>query len=320
MTSAPRPVAPDASLTEAAGEPGAGAIPAFVNPVAGGADSARDALARDSRFAIHEVTPERLAEAARHAAAGGARRLLVAGGDGTIATVAGALAETEVELAVLPGGTLNHFATHLGIPTEPAAALEVAVTGAARLVDAAFVNERLFVNTSSVGAYVAFVRARERLEPILGYWLSSLVAGVRTLFYLPRYRISLEVEGTVRHYRTTLVFVGVGERVLSPAKLGQRPAAGREGLHVIVVRGSRPARLFALALAAAREGRDGVERLPEVDSFVVERCSVAMFGRQVRVATDGEVVRDAPPLEYRVAHGALRVVAPPQASGARSEV
>jgi diacylglycerol kinase family enzyme len=310
MTSAPRPVAPDSSRTAAAGEPPSAVIPAFINPAAGGAESARDALAKDPRFAIHEVAPDRLAESARRAAAGGARRVLVAGGDGSIATVAGALAETPVELAILPGGTLNHFASHLGIPTEPAAAVEVATTGAVRLVDVGYVNERLFVNTSSVGAYVAFVRSRERLEPALGYWLSSLLAGVQTLLRLPLYRITVEVEGTVRHYHTTLVFVGVGERALSPTGMRERPAEGREGLHVIVVRGPRVAALVALALAAAREGKDGIQRLPEVDSFVVERCTVSLSGRRVRVATDGEVVRDAPPLEYRLARGALRVVVP----------
>ena len=56
----------------------------------------------------------------------GAKRLLVAGGDGTIATAAATLVDTPAELAVLPGGTLNHFARDLGISTVAAEAVELA--------------------------------------------------------------------------------------------------------------------------------------------------------------------------------------------------
>ena len=43
--------------------------------------------------------------------------LVVGGGDGTISTAAGHLAETGIPLGVLPLGTLNHFAKDLGIPS-----------------------------------------------------------------------------------------------------------------------------------------------------------------------------------------------------------
>src|SRR5690606_3358802 len=120
-------------------------IPAFVNPHAGSAAEARSAIEAGSRFALHEVEPDALADAVRAAIDAGASRVLVAGGDGTIATAAAALADSGVELAVLPGGTLNHFARHLKIPTDAAAALEVAAAGEPCSVDAAYVNDRLFI-------------------------------------------------------------------------------------------------------------------------------------------------------------------------------
>src|SRR4051794_9054156 len=51
--------------------------------------------------------------------------IAVGGGDGTISTVASAIIESgrEKALAVLPLGTLNHFAQDLGVPLD----LEVAV-------------------------------------------------------------------------------------------------------------------------------------------------------------------------------------------------
>ena len=46
------------------------------------------------------------------------RRILIAGGDGSIRTAAQAVAGKDIELAVLPSGTLNHFAKDHGIPTD----------------------------------------------------------------------------------------------------------------------------------------------------------------------------------------------------------
>ncbi|HEU4630189.1 MAG TPA: diacylglycerol kinase family protein [Gemmatimonadaceae bacterium] len=289
-------------------------IPAIVNARSGTAATFRDALAADPRFVMREVEPGEVVAAVRAAVAAGAPRVAVSGGDGSLASAAGVLAEAGVELAVLPGGTLNHFAGHLGIPTEPAAALEVAATGVARPVDLGFVAAHSFVNTSSVGSYVAFVRLRDRLERYLGYWLASLVAGLRLLLRLQRYRVEVEVEGSVRQYVTPLVFVGVGERELQQASLTPLAARGRAGLHVIVVRGRRRARLLALGLAAARRGARGVAAMPEVDSFVVDHCRVAVRHRHTHLSIDGEVLVLPTPLDYRIARGALRVVLPAEAA------
>ena len=296
-------------------------IPVLLNPGARTADRAREAVLADRRFVLREVEPQAIVDTARAAVAEGATRIVVSGGDGTVASVAAVLAGTGVELALLPGGTLNHFAAHLAIPDDPARALDVAATGRPINVDVGFVGERLFVNTSAVGAYVVFVRLRERLERWLGYWLASLVAGVRVLLSLPSYAVELEVEGTVQHYHTPLVFVGVGERELADPSLATYHEGGRRGLHVLVVRDRRAARLFALAVAAARRGPGGVSSLPAVDSFVVDRCTVAVHRqRRVHVATDGEVTHLAAPLEYRAGRDALRVVVPQGNAGERDDL
>src|SRR4029079_10564428 len=99
------------------------------------------------------------------------------------------------ELAILPGGTLNHFARDLGVSTEADEALELAVAGQSRGVDIGMVNGRVFLNTSSVGAYVRFVRIRERLERRFGYRIASAIAALRLLFQWTGYAVELEVAG-----------------------------------------------------------------------------------------------------------------------------
>jgi diacylglycerol kinase family enzyme len=288
------------------------AIPCLLNPEAGTAQAVSEAIASDGRIRLRECSPHSLREALRAEMRGGVPRIVVAGGDGTIATAAKLLIGTPHELAVIPAGTLNHFARSHGIPTEPAAAAELAASGSARAVDVGFVNDRLFLNTSSVGAYIAFVHARERWEGRLGYWGSSLLAAVRTLVRLPTYAVEVTVEGQVRRYRTPVVFVGVGERELRFPHFGERIGDGRSGLHVIALRGRARARLFVLALAAAVRGLRTVSRTPHLDSFLVESGTIRLPRRDAGyVAIDGETVRLEIPLRYRLERAALQVVVPP---------
>ena len=284
-------------------------IPAFVNAAAGSADAAREALDASDKFDVREVAPERLADAIRAAIHEGAPRVLVAGGDGTIATAGTELLSGTTELAILPGGTLNHFARDLGISTEPLDALELAHTGTSRGVDVGMVNGRIFLNTSSVGAYVHFVRMREYLEERFGYRLASAIAAFRILFQLHNLAVELEVDGVRRIYRSPLVFIGVGERELQVPSLGNRVADGKRGLHVLIVKGRGRARLLALALNATARGVKTAARSPELDSFIVDRCTIAMKGRH-SFAVDGELVTLASPLTYEIRHNALRVVCP----------
>ncbi len=240
----------------------------------------------------------------------GVRRVAVAGGDGTIAIAAGLASKLSFELAVIPGGTLNHLATDLGIPDSLEEALRVAITGDARPIDAATVNGQLFLNTSSVGTYVTFVRMRDRLERYLGYRIASLVAGIRLLLRPRLFTVEVEVEGQMRSAVTPLVFIGVGERELKLPTLGGRAKDGRRGLHLMIVRGRSPARIAALAFAAAARGTRSAAQSPALDAFVVNRLTIRMRRPRGNVATNGELHAMSSPLEYRWVPGAVKVVHP----------
>lgn len=285
-------------------------IPAIVNVASGTADEARKVLEQNDAFEVRAVEPEQIGSTIREVVSAGAKRILVSGGDGTIATAAGELLNTKAELAILPGGTLNHFARDLGVSTDAPEALQLAVEGSCRGADIGFVNGHVFLNTSSVGAYVRFVRIRERLEKRFGYRIASTLAALRILFQLRSFAVELEVDGQPRIYRTPLVFIGVGERELQLPSLGSRVRDGRRGLHVMVVRGRSGARLLALALAAVARGVEEVAKTPELDSFIVERCRVTLR-RPTSVAIDGELVAMHEALEYELRRDALQVVSPP---------
>lgn len=283
-------------------------IPVFVNPAAGNADDVDKALQKAGCFDIRAVAPDEVTQAVEDAMDRGATRIAVAGGDGTVSAAAAATARTNVELVVIPAGTFNHFARDHGIPTELDAACANAMSGRIKCVDVAWVNGRLFLNTSSVGAYANFVRVRERLEPRWGYWTASAYSMVRTLVRMQPFNIRFETEGLERVYETPIVFLGVGQRELKLPLLGNRTPEGRSGLHVMIVRGRTRARLVALAFESAARGTHAMSRTPHLDAFLVDRCTIEQ--RHSTVAVDGEVVKMDSPLDYELGVGALKLVAP----------
>jgi len=291
-------------------------IPAFINVKAGSIESIRDAVGGDSRFEPREAAPDEIPELIRAEAsrAGGRRRVMVCGGDGTIAAAVGAAVGTSLELAVLAAGTLNHFARDYGLPLDPAEALEVAASASSEPIDVGMVNGRVMVNTASVGAYVDFVRHRESRERYLGYHLASLIAAV-SVWLRPRWvEVGLRTdEGEHQSFRTPLLFVGVGEREFGRGGLGKRrpPSDGPRALHVIVVDERRRPRIAALIFGALLRGREEFLRLEAIDSHLVSEADVALRHRTATIAVDGELVAMETPLHFELKTDAVRLVRRP---------
>jgi len=282
---------------------------AYLNADGGSADAAREALT-GAGFEVQEVKPDALGEELDAAVQAGAKRIVVAGGDGTIAAAAGAVAKKATELAILPAGTLNHFAKDHGIPEDLAAAAEVAKGATIEKADVGYVGDSIFLNTSSIGAYVTFVRTRERFEKFLGYKIASFVALLRMFTSLRTFSVELEVKGEKKSYRTPMVFIGAGERELQLPTLGSRKQGGQRGLHVMIVQGRKPARLFAIALAAIARGTKEAGQMPHFDEFIVDCCRIELTRPSATIGIDGELKGMPSPLDYRIERDAINLVVP----------
>jgi diacylglycerol kinase family enzyme len=293
-------------------------IPAIINRKAGSAAAASQALEDAGGFLVHEVEPAEIRRTTLDVVAAKPKRILVCGGDGTLSTVAHVVANTGNELAIVPGGTLNHLAKHLGLPLNMSESVRIAREGITRRLDAGRINDRLFLNTSSVGAYEIFVRRRERLERPWGYTLASIIAGFQILLRTPLFAVRVEVNGVEQVYRTPLVFVGVGERELRIPALGGRTERGKRGLHLMIVRHRTGARLASLAIQAAARGVSVVSGTPAMDSIVVSRCTIEL--RNDTASIDGELIPVAPTLEYEFLPDALTVVVGERRDAQRANV
>ncbi len=299
------------STTQSTARP---ATKAFLNARCGNADKARQALAT-AGVEVVEAEADELRHHLERAVAEGSERILVAGGDGTVATAAALVAKKDSALAILPGGTLNHFARDHRIPTNLDDAAKVAAGGIIEAADLGYVNDKVFLNTSSIGAYATFVRVRERFEQRFGYTIATVLAFITMFSSLRTFGVELEVEGIRKSYRSSLVFIGVGERDLKLPALGSRVRNGKRGLHVMIVQGRRPARLFAVALAGIARGTRQAAKLPQFDAFIVDSCQIDLRRSRSPIALDGELKLLVTPLQYRLERDAIRLVVPTAGSG-----
>ena len=108
--------------------------------------------AEKSEYAGHAT------ELAKQAVKNDVKKIVVLGGDGTIREVASALMNTQVQLGIISCGTGNDIIRPLNIPKEPLAALEIALSGEARHMDAALANDLLYFNVAGFGFDVDVLR------------------------------------------------------------------------------------------------------------------------------------------------------------------
>ncbi|HEX8255553.1 MAG TPA: diacylglycerol kinase family protein [Thermoanaerobaculia bacterium] len=140
-------------------------------------------------------------------AATGTNLFIAAGGDGTVHHVVQALAQTPLILGVIPTGTYNHFARDLGIPLDWNEALDVALNGDSRSIDAARINERFFINNVSLGLYPEMVARREERGRDYPRWRARIYAIYRTLRKYPHVTLTVEAEAQQEMLRTHVFMV-----------------------------------------------------------------------------------------------------------------
>jgi YegS/Rv2252/BmrU family lipid kinase len=235
--------------------------------------------------------------------------LVVGGGDGTIGAAASALVGTETILGILPLGTLNHFARDLGIPTDLGEAAKLIAERTDRRVDVAEMNERIFINNSAIGLYPLMVLDRDLQRKRFGRSkrLAMIVASLRTLARFNHQRLILTVNDEKERVDTPLLFVGNNDYRMDLGAPGQRETLEEGRLSVFVMRKKTRRGLIAASLRALLD-RSRADDMVQIDN--VERLRVSSHRSALPVSLDGEVVRAAPPLEYKIRKKALRVIAP----------
>lgn len=236
-------------------------------------------------------------------AADGAEVLAVAGGDGTVRAAAAAALSAGIPLAVFPAGTFNHFAKDVG--TFPLRrAIEAVRAGSATAVDVAWVNDGLFLNTASVGAYTDFVVLRERLERRVGKPVAALVAASRTLRRRKTIRVRVDDE---RPASVSLLFLGNNRHDPNGFSPVRRPRLD-EGL--VDLRTLEASRFVSRVKVLAALVTGQLDRNKRYRQSLDDGFEIRLLDGPARIARDGELGERSDHLRVRIDRRALLVVAP----------
>jgi diacylglycerol kinase (ATP) len=238
------------------------------------------------------------------ALAQGVEVVYAVGGDGTVHEVAKRLIGKPIALGILPTGSGNGFAFHLGIPADPRLALEQSRSGTIESIDVAEVNGMPFVGVMGLGldAEVAHRFAESGMRGLSTY----VKEGLRAFSESAPERYTIEIDGVAAERSAVIVAVANSSQYGHHARIA--PIASlQDGLLNVVVIDDVP--LVDAPSMLARLFTGTIDRSKHVS--ITEARSVKIRRPAAGPAhLDGEPVILPAELHVRVIPRALRVLVP----------
>ena len=226
----------------------------------------------------------------------------VCGGDGSINSAAQVALDADKPLLVLPGGTLNHLARDIGVD-DVETAIQAIEDGEALAMDVAMIDDKVFLNTASFGAYPELVDAREKLEDRIGKWPALAIALLRVL--RQGEPVKVEIDGEAR--RIWMIFIGNCRYHPSGFAPTWRECLDDGKLDVRIVSASAPLARTRL-IASVLTGRLGRSRIYE--QRLTDQLKVRSLQGPLRLARDGETFDGPEEFVVEKMRRRLRVYAP----------
>jgi diacylglycerol kinase family enzyme len=235
--------------------------------------------------------------------------IVVAGGDGTINTVAAACLEANRPFGILPAGTFNYVARNLSLPTDIPGAVSVIIEGRTRAVDVGEINGQIFLNNAGFGLYSRLVERRELDKQRWGRnRVVAVLSGIRCLLGThPLYQVEITADGKTDRLLTTTLFFGS-----NPLQMETFNTAAADCLrhHKLAVLSLEVHSRWEIALAAAAALLGRLDMASNVETFCANSVRVQTRRRALKVAFDGEITMLRPPLDVMLRPGALQIFAP----------
>ncbi len=262
-------------------------------------------------------TYEDLVASAKQAVEDQVEKVIVVGGDGTINAVVNQIANSPVALGIIPAGTANDLATHLGIPKDVRKACAIIRRGSVREMDLVEINGRYFITAGGMGvvsdtavgvnklkATDGFVSKATRKLGSLVYVLYSfgLLAGSKKIVSDLEVSVDGQPQGTIP---SIALFVNnqpsIGKTVVPYPEA--KTDDGELGLCVMRKR----SRLGAILTVILMSMKGSHTRRKEISLLAGKRIEIKSPTRKTFIG-DGEVLAHTRKLTLNVVPKALRVL------------
>jgi YegS/Rv2252/BmrU family lipid kinase len=251
-----------------------------------------------------------LRQLARRAVRHGADVVVAVGGDGAVLQVATGLAGSRTALGIIPLGTGNLLAGNLRLPTSPAKAARLLLTGRRRRIDVGRITvdgkERCFTVACGVGFDAEVMDATETTQKLHWGKLAYLANAVGQSDEVRNVVHTITIDGERMKTRASQVFVANFGRML-PIVSPRRPIRPNDArLDVIIIQAAGPLPGLLAGWEAITQGELGESRGGHVFRAQASKVRIETKPRRL-VEVDGSVIGSTP-VKIRVRPAALTVV------------
>jgi diacylglycerol kinase (ATP) len=230
--------------------------------------------------------------------------VVAVGGDGSVNEVAAALLHTEVELGIIPAGSGNGLAMHLGYGRNIEEAVRKLNSAQPRQVDCGLFNGKPFVNVAGVGfdGLVSHFMKGQTKRGLLPYFLQSVRAGLE---YRSKPCI-IEANGITLDLNCFAISVANGPMYGYNVTIAP-DAILDDGLFSVVILKDAPRWHYFVAVPSTLTGKILKENF--VEHFQTSSVTIRSAGENF-VHLDGEGFVATDLLKFEIAPKALRILVP----------
>lgn len=229
--------------------------------------------------------------------------VIIAGGDGTISSMAETLLNCRLALAVLPLGTANDLARSLGVAGNLDDAFTAIIANHRQRIDLGCLDGHYFFNVANIGLGVKVTE--ELTDKVKKQWgvLSYLKALFAALARSNQFRLKLTVDGRTHRMRSMHLAVGNG-RYYGGGNIISEDAYINDGMLSVYSLG--PQKFWKLLLLAPllRDGRQRHDR--RIFTATAHEIEVSTSHRMA-IHADGEPVSHTP-ARFEVHPAALEAI------------
>lgn len=289
----------------------------IINPVSGkGVGSTPEGMIRQIDAAYQKAgfeyevkiweDPEGLGKLIDVAVDGGFDVVVAAGGDGTINEIARRLVGTDLVLGVIPIGSGNGFARHLGISRNPRIAISQLIQSEPREVDLGDFGGMTFINNAGIGIDAAVAEAFTKVSK-RGF-SSYLKLTSQAFFQFKKFDCKIIVDGEREYECTNLMLMDIanGPQWGNGAKIAPVSKIDDGYLEAVVM---QKARLFQIPRLVKLLFSGKIYRHPSIKfirgkSFEIYRLTAG------RAHVDGEYIHLGAKITCKILEKSIKLLYP----------
>ena len=240
---------------------------------------------------------------AKEAVAAGYEKIVAVGGDGTVNEVAQGLLNTSAAMGIIPKGSGNGLARHLGISVKTPNALQCLFTSKKIAIDTFRINEKLSLNVSGIGfdGYIADLFGSDKRRGFQGY--TKLVLNEFRNF--AEFDADITVDGTQSNNKAFVIAIANSSQYGNNARIAPGASVCDEVLNLSILKKFPVYRLdFIYSFFSGT-----IDKSSYCDTIEIRNATIQLK-KPMAFHIDGEAAGAADKFDIRVMPASLNMLAP----------